>query len=478
MQKQISHHQPSVGKQPGRHFFPALQIICWFAMALFFFSPAALPLAAQTNAVPVKDRMVILISLDGFPAYALHDPKIPLPTLRRLMREGASAKAMTPVNPTVTWPNHTSMVTGVTAARHSVLVNGQLILTDNAAVRSEPWVDKELMVKAPTIYDLAAQAGLTTAQVDWVAIHNAKTINWAFAERPQADGKVEQELVGEGIISKAELAAFAGAPITWRDDLWMKATTYILRKHRPNLMLFHLLNTDSVQHRYGAGSLAANTALAYADSRVQMLLDSLKEANLLQRSTIIVVSDHGFKTYKRSIRPNALLQQQGLLKQQPDGKISCDAYVVPEGGTALVYITNPSRKAELTKSLAEMFARVEGIEKVISPPDYASLGYPDPKDNPRMADFVLAAKTGYGFAADAQGEVVIDVPAGQVSGTHGYLNTDPEMNAIFVAWGRGIRQGKQLETMRNIDIAPTIGALLGLTMKGIDGKVLSEILMP
>src|SRR6185503_19893724 len=109
------------------------------------------------------------------------------------------------------------------------------------------------------------------------------------------------------------------------------------------------------------------------------------------------------------------------------------------------------------KSLAEMYAKVEGIDRVIPPPEFASLGYPDPKDNPRMADIVLAAKNGYSFTGDPQGEVVVDVPAGQVSGTHGYLNTDPEMNAIFVAWGRGIKPGKQLEAIRNVDIAPTIG---------------------
>lgn len=477
MDKHNSHHQAAAGKAGQGGFFMARQIICCLSIALFFCALTALPLAAQSNAVAVKDRIVILISLDGFPAYALNDPKIPLPTLRRLMREGASAKAMTPVNPTVTWPNHTSMVTGVTAARHSVLFNGYAVLSENAPVRTEPWVDKEIMVRAPTIYDLASQAGLTTAEVDWVAIHNPKTINWAFAERPKLDGKLEQELIAEGVISKEELAAFVGAPITWRDDLWMKACAYILRKHRPNLMLFHLLNTDSVQHRYGANSLAANTALAYADTRVQVILDTLKENNLLQRSTILIVSDHGFKTYKRTIRPNALLRQAGLLKQQ-DSKITCDAYVVPEGGTAMVYITNPARKAELSKSLAEMFAKVEGIDRVLAPGEFAALGYPDPKDNPRMADFVLAAKTGYSFTGDAQGEVVVEVPAGQISGTHGYLNTDPEMNAIFVAWGRGIRQGKQLESMRNIDIAPTIGALLGLTMKDIEGKVLSDILIP
>jgi predicted AlkP superfamily pyrophosphatase or phosphodiesterase len=369
------------------------------------------------------------------------------------------------------------MVTGVTALKHSVLYNGLAVRADNAQVRVEPWVDKEVMVRVPTVYDLASQAGLTTAEVDWVAIQNPKTINWSFAERPKVDDKLVQEMIAEGIVSKEEVAGFASAPITWRDDVWVKACTYILRKHRPNLMLFHLLNTDSVQHRYGAGSLASNTALAYADTRVQMILDTLKENDLLKRSTILVVSDHGFKSYKRTIRANALLRQAGLLKQE-NGKITCDAYVVPEGGTAMLYITNPSRKAELTRSLAEMFGKVEGIERVISPADFAPLGYPDPKDNPRMADFVLAAKEGYSFSGDPQGEVVMDVPAGQIPGSHGYLNTDPDMKAIFVAWGRGITPGRQLETVRNIDIAPTIGALLGISMKEVDGKVLTDILIP
>jgi predicted AlkP superfamily pyrophosphatase or phosphodiesterase len=477
LENHILHHKHITARRFHFCRFAARQIICSFSIMLFFFAVAVGPLAAQSNAIPVKDRMVIVISLDGFPAYALNDPKIPLPTLRKLMREGASAKAMTPVNPTVTWPNHTAIVTGVAASKHGVLYNGYVMLTENAPVRTEPWVDKEIMVKAPTIYDLASQAGLTSAEVDWVAIHNPKTVNWAFAERPKVDGKLEQEMIADGIVSKEDVAAFAGAPITWRDDIWLKACSYILRKHRPNIMLFHLLNTDSVQHRYGAGTLATHTALAHADSRVQMILETLKENDLLKRSTILIVSDHGFKTYKRTIRANALLRQAGLLKQE-EGKITCDAYVVPEGGTAMVYITNPSRKAELSKSLPEMFAKIEGIEKVVSPTEFASLGYPDPKNNPHMADFVLAAKTGYAFTGEPQGEVVIDVPAGQVSGTHGYLNTDPEMNAIFVAWGRGIKSGKQLETIRNIDIAPTIGALLGLSMKNIDGKVLTDILIP
>ena len=71
-----------------------------------------------------------MISLDGFPAYALDDPRLPIPTLRKLAREGVAATSMRPVNPTVTWPNHTAIVTGVDASEHHVLFNGLLTRPD------------------------------------------------------------------------------------------------------------------------------------------------------------------------------------------------------------------------------------------------------------------------------------------------------------------------------------------------------------
>src|SRR5215831_9401351 len=74
-----------------------------------------------------KNRTVVVISLDGFPAYALKDPRLPVPTLRQVMAEGAVAGSMRPINPTVTWPNHTAMVTGVNAAKHQVVFNGEVV---------------------------------------------------------------------------------------------------------------------------------------------------------------------------------------------------------------------------------------------------------------------------------------------------------------------------------------------------------------
>ena len=88
----------------------------WVAVMLLGMTSAA-------NAQAARDRHVVVISIDGFPAFSWNDPLLAVPTLRRLAREGAHAEAMMPVNPTVTWPNHTSMVTGVRPERHTVPVS-------------------------------------------------------------------------------------------------------------------------------------------------------------------------------------------------------------------------------------------------------------------------------------------------------------------------------------------------------------------
>jgi predicted AlkP superfamily pyrophosphatase or phosphodiesterase len=71
---------------------------------------------------------------------------------------------------------------------------------------------------------------------------------------------------------------------------------------------------------------------------------------------------------------------------------------------------------------------------------------------------------------------VTKVPAVASPGAHGYVNTDPAMDAIFVVWGAGIKRGVRLGSIRNLDVAPTIASLLGIKMKDIQGRVLSEVL--
>ena len=421
-------------------------------------------------------RHVLVISLDGFTASALDDPQIPLPTLRRLAARGAVAAAMRPVNPTVTWPNHTSLVTGVTPAKHGVLFNGSLIREAGVPPRIEPWRDKDLMVRGRTLYDLAHARGLTTAQVDWVAIHNAPTITWAFAERPDPAAAIPRELVTAGTVAQADVDGFASRHIVGRDQIWTDAAAHIIRKHKPNLLLFHLLNLDSTQHRYGPRTHAALTTMAHLDAQVNSLLIAIDEAGLTSRTTVIVVSDHGFKTVKRQIKLNAAFAAAGLLQVQDGKVVSCQAYAVPEGGSAIVYVTVPDASGEILARAKSAIAGVEGIDTIVEPEGYAKLGLPLPTDDDQMGALFVIPKEGYAFNAAATAPAVVDAVEGSL-GAHGYVSSDPELGALFIASGAGVKPAVRLGTIENVDVAPTIARLLGLQLAGADGRVLEEILV-
>jgi predicted AlkP superfamily pyrophosphatase or phosphodiesterase len=419
---------------------------------------------------PRRDRHVVVISLDGFPMYALADPTVPVPNIRALAREGVMAEAMLPVNPTVTWPNHTTIVTGVPPEKHGLIYNGLPVRRPAGGsgdpVRIEAHVDKPELVLAPTVYDLAHAAGLTTAQVDWVAIENAPTITWAFEEYSKPQAPLAREMVRAGALSEQELVTYAKSPITFRDEIWTRAAEYIITEHRPNLLLFHLLTTDSMQHQYGARTLAQQTALARADARVGRLVDACRRAGMLATTTFVIVSDHGFKTYTHKIRGNVLLRSHGL---------GDAAWAIAEGGTANVYVTGQADRAATIEAIKAAFTGVEGVAEVLTPADYPRYGLPSPVAMPRMSDVVVAAREGYAFDGGIAGPAVETLPQGVSLGAHGYLNTDPDLRAIFVASGAGVKRGTPLGVIRNLDVAPTIAAWLGLRMEHIDGHVLSAI---
>jgi predicted AlkP superfamily pyrophosphatase or phosphodiesterase len=445
----------------------------WIGVLLLGWSACSAP-AAPAGPGGSPDRTVLLISLDGFPAYMLEEPRLPAPTLLRMAREGASAKGMTVVNPSVTWPNHTTLATGVAPIRHGVLFNGLLVAEPGQMAHVEPRSRADL-VRFPTVYDVAHRSGLKTAQVDWIPWQTGGTIDWAFEETPNPKGAVEQEMVAAGVATEKDFEEFKKANIQWRDQMWTRAAIHILQTHKPNLMLFHLLTLDGTHHRYGPKTSAGLSAIALVDARVAELMAALDAAGLKDRTTVIVVADHGFKSTKRSIRPNAALAKAGYIKVEGTKVVSAEASIVSEGGTAMVYLRR-QESATLGPKVQELLSNLEGVDKVWTPQDYAALGLPQPKDNPQMADFVLTAKPGYGFAAAHEGEPVVDVTEGITIGHHGYPSADPDMNALFIAWGRGIRKGARVDLIRNVDVAPTIAALLGLKLEDVDGKAVSAIL--
>ncbi|HKD07889.1 MAG TPA: alkaline phosphatase family protein [Bryobacteraceae bacterium] len=424
-------------------------------------------LAALTFAQgpPSVNRTVIIVSLDGFPADALENPKTPVPVLRQLAADGTRARRMTPINPTVTWPNHTAIVTGADAARNGLLVNGKILPTNAwPPVKIEPWVPKDQMVRVPTLYDAAHKAGLRTAQVDWVAIHQAPNIDFAFPEVPSADGTIEREMVRENLVTADIITSFRDQSIFRRDQIWTDASIHILRAHRPNLLLLHLLSLDTTHHSYGPGSLAADGAMAFLDSCVGRLINAVKELGIVNNTTIFVVSDHGFKAVKTQIDANVAIAGAGLQNS---------AWAMPEGGYALVYTKDHDKS--IADRLRASFVEMPGIQSALMPDAYASLRLPTPEQNDQMPDLYLVAAPGYAFANSRGGAVSTTVASTQ--GAHGYPNSDPELDAIFIGSGAGIQRGRTIDRIANLDVAPTIGALLGIKLPEAQGRVIGDALI-
>jgi hypothetical protein len=125
-----------------------------------------------------------------------------------------------------------------------------------------------------------------------------------------------------------------------------------------------------------------------------------------------------------------------------------------------------------------MFRGQEGIAEVITPDCYPALGLPTPDKNPHVGDLLLSAQDGYAFGTVATGdeEVRPAVIGVNMVGHHGYLSSNPKMNALFIAAGRGIFKGKAIGVIDNTSVAPTVAALLGLQIPSAEGTVLTEIL--
>jgi predicted AlkP superfamily pyrophosphatase or phosphodiesterase len=429
------------------------------------------------------DSHAVLITIDGFPARMFWDSKTPIPRIRQLAAEGTVAEGMRISNPTVTWPNHTTLVTGVRAAKHSVLYNGLLLREGpGLPVKVDPKRDKSDLVAVPTLYDELHQAGLRTAAINWPCTRNSNSLDDDFPDVPDnvlhTSPRLRQELVEQHVLRDDTDASFRAIGQPARDEVWTKSACYIIGARRPHLLLFHLLNTDGVHHRYGPESPESYAALGRADVFIGQLLDALDAAGIRTNTTVFLVADHGFASATNLLQPNVLFRQAGLLELGPTGQLTkARAMIVPEGGTGMVYLTDPQTRESDRKKIMALLHGKEGLADVIGPDRYAALGLPLPQNNPRTPDLLLAASDGYAVTGTAKGDdFVVPVTGTMSHGYHGYLASNPKMNAVFIASGRGIKHGAKIGLVDNIDVAPTIAHLLGCEFPGADGKVISEIL--
>ncbi len=259
-----------------------------------------------------------------------------------------------------------------------------------------------------------------------------------------------------------------------RDWLYTKLAAHLFENHSPNLLLVHLIEVDHIEHKYGPQSPEAYWAVKFIDDRLRDLVEASKKSRFADRTTFVVVSDHGFYPITREIRPNVLLKQAGLIKVDGNEVREKQAFAVSNGGGCMIYLLDQAAKSSQAK-LIEQFAAVDGVDAVITPERFAEFGLSSPEKDPRAPDFWLSARSGYSFSDSTTGGDVVTLRE-TPGGTHGYLPNQPALYGTLVLSGYGIRPGVTLPLASNMDIAPTIARLLGLSMPTAQGKVLSEAL--
>ncbi|MGZ4986881.1 MAG: alkaline phosphatase family protein [Limisphaerales bacterium] len=455
------------------------RVFCWLTAFI------CLLLNVRTNAEPLHSRgPVVIISMDGLPAFCLNDPKADLPTLHQLAKEGAVAERMEASLPTMTWPNHTTLITGVTPAKHGVIGNRywDRDAQKNIQLIPDPIYNKDEIVKAPTLYDVAHEAGLKTAAICWPASRGAKTLDWTFPDVQK--NELFQKYASPSFLAECKAA---GIPVDqqekWcrqpdggelRDKMYTQMVINALTNHHPNLVLLHLVEIDHAEHAHGPRSAEAYKAMHFDDACVNEILQTLK-THFGGKATLIVVSDHGFATVRQQILPNVKLRQAGLFKTGAKGN-DRRVFSADQGGSTYIYITDKEHRGELIDKAADAFKGVEGIDEIIKPTEFHKHGLPTADEDPHMPDLILTAKNGYTFSDDANGDTVVTSKSAQTKGAHGHSPTLPDLYATFVAWGSGIKPGAKIREIKNVDVAPTAAALLGISMPNADGRVLREIL--
>jgi predicted AlkP superfamily pyrophosphatase or phosphodiesterase len=429
-----------------------VQVAAVAVLVLGAISCLSLPRALGQNAGSSSPRHVLVVSVDGLGASWLTSPPpgLRIPNLRRLMAEGSYAHGVFSVYPSVTYPSHTTIVTGRMPAEHGIYSN---LSSREAGKNSKDWYWFSSAIKVPTLWDVARENKLTTSSVFWPVTVGAP-INWNIpeiwnpAKGMAADPLYVAKFATPGLLFEAAMEV--GPPQGTSDDVTkVKLTAFVLKKYKPNLLMLHLSELDGAQHRNGPASPDAAAAVEKADERIGDLLAALKEAGLESSTDVFVVSDHGFFSVERMISPNILLAQAGLITLDDKGNVTGGkVFTMPDGGSFFIsWPDSQDLRAEVEAALKPL--RDQGVL-------YAELGRSALAElgAESAAQLALEAPSGAAFDGKASGEIIRKLP--QTTGTHGYLPFRPGLAASFIAWGPHIKKGGVLRHIPMTAIAPTL----------------------
>ena len=429
---------------------------------------------AGSGAVAAGDAssgpMVVLISVDGMKPEAVIDAQshgLKVPNLRAFMTDGAYAGAVRGVLPTLTYPSHTTLLTGASPAKHGIYDN----TTFDPLLRNQRgWYWYAEDIKVPTLWDAAAAAHLQTANIYWpVSVGANITYNLPQIWRTGTDDdlKLQRALSTQGLEQElsAELGHYPGGmeETVAEDEIRARFAIRLLEKKHPSFLTVYLTGLDTEEHLSGPFSPKANETLERLDAVVGSLRAAAEKA-APGRATICVVSDHGFAAVEHDVNLYAAFRDAGLITVDKDNAITgWKAMLWPAGGSAAVMLADPADQTvrARVKALLDKLASdpANGIERIWSPEEMQrGGGFP-------QAAYLISLRIGYETAYSLS-LPLITKPSNL--GMHGYVPERAEMKSSFFVVGPHIARGRALGEIDMRQIAPTIADILRVRLAGAE----------
>ena len=395
---------------------------------------------------------LLVVSVDGFDWRYLRDRDAMgerIPNLRRLLAGGQVADGVTGVWPTITWPSHTSLLSGVRPDQHGIL--------GNRRPRSEggDYYWSAHLLKVPTLLNCVADHGLTSAAVTWpVTVDAPLTYNLPEYFQRRNGGSMDMASIASKAVPPTlvedisrDLPSF---PQQWMDDRTRTlATVWLLQHKQPDLVLVHLVDLDSDQHDLGPFNATSRAIVERTDELIGQMM-----AALPADYDVAVTADHGFERVDHMANLNVLLSENGIRGN-----------VRSLGGIAT---TDDPTVAAFLRS--ESVAGKDGIGRLISTAELRQYA-------PELAGSLLAVEPAehYMFGFGAPGN---DRPAGTPAaatpppyltpplekGNHGFWPARRDYGSVFLLYGPGVVPGS-LGRIEMISIKDRLAAVLGVSCK-------------
>ncbi|MEO8131289.1 MAG: ectonucleotide pyrophosphatase/phosphodiesterase, partial [Bryobacteraceae bacterium] len=255
-------------------------------------------LLASLRPLPAAGRKVVMISIDGLKGTTLASiakRNLRTPNLNEFVEKGAVSEGLEGVFPTVTYPSHTTLVTGRSPAAHGIIGNSYF---DPEHKMNGAWYWYAEQIRVPALWDAAHDKGLKTAGVSWPVTVGAE-IDFNLPEfrfpRTFEDKLLLRLASTKGLLEEFEKAD-GEVPITGQDDhLRARMAAFLLRTRKPDFLILHLMDMDHDEHGNGPDSPAALKTLETIDDCIGLVRKEVRNSGMEAQTVFLVVSDHGFR---------------------------------------------------------------------------------------------------------------------------------------------------------------------------------------